>query len=161
MCMIDCFLQRIAWRGYRIPDRYSSSTPYLMHHQITPSYLFHLHKPVGRYLLPPNPTSRSSNTHPQLPLPLLTLQPQPLNRIAQALLLTPQRLEPQRLLLSSLPAPLSRPSSLTRPRLPHQLLHAPLLPQPRALQSPFQQLRPRSQRLLPPLRLRDERLAAR
>ena len=39
----------------------------------------------------------SRNTHPQLPLTLLRLQNQPLDRIPQPLLLAPQLLQPQRL----------------------------------------------------------------
>lgn len=45
------------------------------------------------------------NTHPQLSLPLLTLQPQSLNRIPQPLLLLPENLQPHRLLLIASPTP--------------------------------------------------------
>ena len=54
------------------------------------------------------------NTHPQLPLPLLSLQHQSLNRITQPLLLPPQLLEPQRL---STPLP-THPHTTSHPRAP-------------------------------------------
>lgn len=63
----------------------------------------------------------SRNTHPQLPLPLLRLQNQPLNRVTQPLLLPPQLLQPQRL-----PAPIpvhthtaSLPRGAAASRAPH------------------------------------------
>lgn len=71
---------------------------------------------------PHSSQSLSSNTHPQLPLPLLSLQHQPLNRIPQLLLLPPQLLQPQRL-----PAPVpahtdtaSLPTRATAPRATHR-----------------------------------------
>lgn len=69
-----------------------SPTPSIPTHQIPEAASFRKHN---------TPRSLSSNTHPQLPLPLLRLQNQPLNRIPQPLLLPPQLLQPQRL-----PAPI-------------------------------------------------------
>lgn len=72
------------------------------------------------------------NTHPQLPLPLLRLQHQSLNRIAQPLLLPPQLLQPQRL-----PTPLpTHPHTTSLPRI------APTAPTTRSSfpNAPFEEL---------------------
>jgi hypothetical protein len=81
---------------------------------------------------------RNINTHPQLPLPLLALQRQPLNRIRQPLFLLPQRLQPKTtnplaICLSSflpLPSPTQQRTHLTPISPPPTTTFPVLLPFP-------------------------------